>query len=127
MTSVSPQTVLFEQDVFELVPAGKKANIQPWHSRNGLGLLLFVITASLAALFFGFFVAITWSTYPTVESVTQLAETSEFADRVKVLNEQRAAWLQQTTSLGQMMVFGSLIPVLSTIIGYLFGSSKTEK
>jgi hypothetical protein len=95
-------------------------------SRFGTSTFLFVIVVGLALIFFLGFALITAFTIPTPELVESLMPSAGAVERIQAYKDLRTAWLQQTTNLGQMFVFGSVIPVLSTIIGYSLGNQSRD-
>jgi len=36
----------------------------------------------------------------------------------------QAQWVNQVTQLGQYLIFGSVLPLLATVVGYLLGERQ---
>jgi len=122
-----PEEEFFE-DVERSTPESAKARFSEFlATHRDLGFVLFSVVAALALVFFTALAALTALTVPTVDMADKLMPQTTDAERLKAYADLRSAWLQQTTTLAQLLVFGSLVPVLSTIIGYVLGSETRRK
>lgn len=90
------------------------------------GYLIFKYLLGLTALMFIAYAVVVSATYPDTGTVLRLTEGMEAADRLAAAEKMRADWVQQTTSLGQLLIFGSLIPLLGTVIGYVLGDRRSQ-
>jgi len=87
------------------------------------GYKIFVAVLWLTAAFFVAFILFSALTYPYPNVVTPLLRKSP-RTALEIYVQLKDAWVQQTVTLGQLLVFGSLVPLLGTIIGYVLGSNR---
>jgi hypothetical protein len=81
----------------------------------GLGI---VIVAGLGMLTF-----VGFRTYPTADEVKGLLpSTTTGTVLLDSWKSVRADWLATLTTLAQTFVFGSLLPILGTVVGYVVGT-----
>jgi hypothetical protein len=93
-----------------------------------LGWRIFLVIVVLAVLMTASLVAWAILTYPSIGDVAQLAgQQSTGEDRLQLWREAKAEWVQQLISVAQMALFGSLIPLLGTIAGYLLGQRSANE
>ncbi len=68
-----------------------------------------------------------WWTYPTSADATGLLPPAASLDaRLDAVRELRRDWLQQVKDLGQMFVLTPVLPLISAVIGYLFGVRRND-
>jgi hypothetical protein len=91
-----------------------------------LGLRIFVALLVLIGamlLCLALFAALT---YPHTSDVRALlGPTNTGANALKDWEGLRAAWIGQVTQLGQFLIFGSVLPLLATVVGYLLGERRS--
>jgi hypothetical protein len=106
---------VFERDVYER--RGGRVRLSPHQT---LGWRIFLVVAILVA---GMTVLVSleaWLTYPALADVPQ-PPGSTAAENYKLWRDAKSEWQQQVVGIAQLALFGSLIPLLGTIAGYLLG------
>ena len=101
------------------VPKGARFEEIP---RSVLGYRIF---KWLFLLVTGLFVAvITYAvlTYPQEETILRLA--GKETDLVSVYKQARADWLDSVKDLGQTFLLAPLLPLLTAVLGYIFGRDE---
>lgn len=86
------------------------------------GLRVILILAILTGVFFIVFVGFALLTYPYPAWVAPILSGLKAKEQADILASMRSDWVQQTISLGQLFVFGSMIPLISATIGYVLGA-----
>lgn len=86
-----------------------------------LGWRIFRVVVGLVAVMLAAVVAWAILTYPSLDDVIALAENDPGADKLQLWREAKAEWVQQLVTVSQLAVFGTLVPLLGTIAGYLLG------
>lgn len=100
---------------------------QALSDRMFTGAIIFFVIAGLALVFFAGLAVVTGATMPTPAMVNDLMPTGTADERLQAYHDLHSAWVQQTTTLGQLVLFGSIIPLISTIIGYVLGSESKRR
>ena len=109
--------VYFEGDIYKRA-LGATTRLSP---QQRLGKHMFGSILIFAAVMLCFVAAWAALTYPSIGDVMKLAPASEGTDRLQMWREAKAEWVQQLISVSQMALFGSLIPLIGTIAGYMLG------
>lgn len=86
-----------------------------------LGLKIFKLVAALTVLMVIVVVLFGAFTYPRPTEVADLTSGLAGDTRLATYREIHSDWVQQMTTLGQLFLFGSLVPLLGTIAGYVLG------
>jgi hypothetical protein len=81
------------------------------------GLLLLIVLA------LGFIAAYAFRTEPDVKETTSLIGTGT-ASLAELQEKRHAAWFSEIKDLLQILIVGLLVPLLATLIGYLFGRQQ---
>jgi hypothetical protein len=90
-----------------------------------LGQKIFFAVLSLTAAMFLTLAILAAITYPSAADVhTVLGTTSPTASELQAWQSMRSQWLDQVMGLGQILIFGSVLPLLATVIGYLLGERR---
>lgn len=98
-----------------------KLDLKPTHKLGKELVQWFLIGIALTI---GLILVWAVSTYPGIDDVRELTALSpgaENIDAADTLRELRSEWLDSVTRISQTFVFGSLLPVVTTVIGYIFG------
>jgi hypothetical protein len=66
-----------------------------------------------------------WVTYPSPESVAGIVKDN--AKAFDDYQQARAAWFTEVKDLVQLLVVSLLVPLLATIIGYIFGRQEHRR
>lgn len=106
---------------------GAKVASEWFKDRTFTGAILFFVVAGLALVFFIGLCLVTWATLPSAGMISELMPSGNALDRLQAYQDLHNAWVQQTTTLGQLVLFGSVIPVISTIVGYVLGSESSRR
>ena len=90
-----------------------------------LGQKIFFAVLSLTAAMFLTLAILAAITYPSAADVhTVLGTTSSTASELQAWQSMRSQWLDHVMGLGQILIFGSVLPLLATVIGYLLGERR---
>ena len=81
------------------------------------------VLASIIAIFLGLFAFVT---YPRIDEIEQLSGSDPAVDRIKAWSDARQAWAQQFVTLAQVVLFGSIVPLLATIAGYALAERRNS-
>jgi hypothetical protein len=81
------------------------------------GLLLLIVLA------LGFIAAYAFTTEPSVKETSSLIGTGT-ASLADLQEKRHAAWFSEIKDLLQILIVGLLVPLLATLIGYLFGRQQ---
>lgn len=65
--------------------------------------------------------------YPRLSDVQVLLPAADGPARLQGWKDLRADWVQQMTTLAQVFIFGSTLPLMGTIAGYLLGERARDK
>ena len=67
------------------------------------------------------------TTYPTIADVRAFVGPDATGDELlRAWQDIRTAWVAQVTTIGQLFLFGSIIPLLATVVGYLLGERRSN-
>jgi len=110
------QTVNVE-DLEEATGAEKPSALERFRVRVGLQIAaaifaLILIVLVLIAIF-------AWQTFPDFAQLKELQPDG--AKAAELYRSEREQWFTQIKDLLQLLVVSLLVPVLSTVIGYIFG------
>lgn len=90
-----------------------------------LGQTIFFAVLFLAAAMFLTLAILAAITYPSAADVhTVLGTTSSPDAELEAWQSMKSQWLDQVISMGQLLIFGSVLPLLATVIGYLLGERR---
>lgn len=64
-----------------------------------------------------------WATYPRIEEIRSLAGTGPEA--IAAYSKARADWVASVKDLGQLFLITPILPLLSAVLGYMFGRNET--
>lgn len=80
--------------------------------------LMWLVVGMMAILvFYG------WATYPRIDEIRSLAGTRP--EGIAAYTEARAAWVASVKDLGQLYLITPILPLLSAVLGYMFGRNET--
>lgn len=80
-------------------------------------IILIIVILALVSLF-------AWFTYPRVRDVAGLVEAER---QLEAYREYQMAWFSQIKDLLQLLVVSLLVPLFSTVVGYIFGRQMEAK
>lgn len=90
-----------------------------------LGFRIFVAVLILVGVMILAISAFVTLTYPRISDVhSLLGQQATGPDVLKAWRDTRAEWVAQVTSVGQLFLFGSVLPLLGTIVGYVLGERR---
>lgn len=93
-----------------------------------LGFRIFLAVLALAGVMVLAIAAYAALTYPRLADVQRLLGSEATGlDALKSWRETRAEWATQVASAGQLFLFGSVLPLLGTVVGYLLGEKRAER
>lgn len=101
-------------------PRNRRANFTEM-TQTQAGLIMFM---AIGALFLVMLLAVgcfAWVTYPQQSEFEALARISPDLDPGAAVLAARDQWSSRVERVAQMCLFGSLVPLLATIIGYVLG------
>jgi hypothetical protein len=90
-----------------------------------LGQKIFFAVLCLAAAMFLTLAILAAITYPSAADVHTVLGTRSTPDaELEAWQSMKSQWLDQVMGLGQLLIFGSVLPLLATVIGYLLGERR---
>jgi hypothetical protein len=90
-----------------------------------LGQKIFFAILSLTAGMFIILAILAVITYPSASEVHAILGTANpTASELQAWQSMKSQWLDQLIGLGQLLIFGSVLPLLATVIGYLLGERR---
>jgi hypothetical protein len=111
------ESVLLEADLYK---KERRAKVR-LSAYQTLGQRIFMVIVGLVVLMTAALIAWAFVTYPSLSDVAKLAPEGTGEQKLQLWREAKAEWVQQLISVGQMVLFGSFVPLLGTIAGYLLG------
>jgi len=90
-----------------------------------IGFQLFKIVTGLLGALIVILAAYALLTWPRADEVGSLLEGLEASERAAALRDLRSDWHGEVRSLAQLLVIGPFVPILSAIVGYMFGRNET--
>jgi hypothetical protein len=94
-------------------------------SYRRLGQRIFAAILCLIALMLIALAVFAICTYPTAGDVhAVLGSGTSGSDALKDWDDMQAQWVNQVTQLGQYLIFGSVLPLLATVVGYLLAERQ---
>lgn len=107
-------------DVENRVPNRAAFQIPP---RRLVGLMIFKWLLWLVAGMIALLVLYGWATYPRIDEIRSLAGAG--LEATAAYTEARAAWVASIKDLGQLYLITPILPLLSAVLGYMFGRNET--
>jgi hypothetical protein len=90
-----------------------------------LGMRIFRAVLILTALMLAVLVVFAVITYPTASDVRAILGTAPSgATALNAWQDLQSQWFDQVTQLGQILISGSVLPLLATVTGYLLGERR---
>lgn len=90
-----------------------------------LGLKIFFAILSLTAAMFLALAILAAVTYPSAADMHALLGAKSPTDSaLQAWQGMRSQWLDQVVGLGQLLIFGSVLPLLATVVGYVLGERR---
>lgn len=91
--------------------------------RRVVGLKIFKWLLWLVVGMIALLVLYGWATYPRIDEIRSLAGTG--ADATAAYTKARADWVASVKDLGQLYLITPILPLLSAVLGYMFGRNET--
>jgi hypothetical protein len=90
-----------------------------------LGMRIFGAILILTALMLVALVVYAVVTYPTASDARAiLGSATSGSTALNDWQDMQSQWFDQVTRLGQILIFGSVLPLLATVVGYLLGERR---
>jgi hypothetical protein len=92
-----------------------------------LGWRIFLTVVGLIGLMLTAVVLFAFFTYPTKGDVQSLlGKDSSSLEALQQWRDTQNEWVSHVTTIAQLAVFGSIVPVLATVVGYLLGEQRNS-
>jgi hypothetical protein len=92
-----------------------------------LGFRIFAAILILTALMMFVLIVFAVITYPSAEDAHAiLGATTPGPAALSDWQDMQTQWFDQVTRLAQFLVFGSVLPLLATVVGYLLGERRSS-
>ncbi|HJT91750.1 MAG TPA: hypothetical protein VJ777_07370 [Mycobacterium sp.] len=117
------ERVTLEQIERDETPTGRA---KPTKTLPEIGLYLFQLLAALVALSLVCLVLYGWLTFPRLGEVRKALGPNADVDGLRSWQEMRGQWSSDLKDLAQLFVVTPLLPLLGTVIGYIFGRQIRE-
>jgi hypothetical protein len=119
-----PEQVQLQKLEKEETPAGA-VSVPPYLARLGFHLTIALVGL---ILFVFFWVGLYgWLTYPPSLDELDARFTTDAEAAAKTYTDLRTAWTNNVKDLLQILVISLLIPLLATVIGYIFGRREAQE
>lgn len=93
-----------------------------------LGLKIFLAILCLTVMMVVALAIFAVVTYPTAgEMHALLGSTASASTAVQSWQNMQTQWFDQVLRLGQVFVFGSVLPLLATVVGYILGERRSHR
>lgn len=91
--------------------------------RRVVGLKIFKWLLWLVVGMIALLVLYGWATYPRIDEIRSLAGAG--SDATAAYTKARADWVASVKDLGQLFLITPILPLLSAVLGYMFGRNET--
>jgi hypothetical protein len=90
-----------------------------------LGQTIFFAVLGLTSAMFLTLAILAVITYPSAADVHAVVGTTSSPDAaLEAWQSMKSQWLDQVMGMGQLLIFGSVLPLLATVVGYLLGERR---